>query len=943
VDLIYLNAFKSRTDRHFTPNAVSWAVFCEFITDGHMLVRAKGDAPLFNAVRYRSVEELGNDRSSLARQPDGTPAVARLLKNIATVDALVLDYDGTLTIIEARERFEKYEHVGYTSYSHLIDGETHKFRIIIRLKSPIPAHRPGADAGWDTLPSAWYQYRESLHKFAGPCDPASFNANQIYFIPSVHPDNSHHAESWFNSGDALDWEQLPADHELKPASTADATAPFRGTKRSSKVLHPDDVLRTQGGLIRVGDIQGAVQGVWCPFHDDHNGTEFARRVPGSNRVFLHCRRCDQSFYMVSEHSEREATPQFSTEELQAQAQAVREDASLKDKERERRLQEIQRQLVYGVVPEAEIFDKYIDASDRAHIEAQLAEIKAAILEHESRFDPVLALNVVVQPRAHLVYMPEGAGKSRLAIDIAREGRTVVFACKSWGQAFEKYEGFREAGARHGFTARMFLSKEAKVRRRFNVKAVRAQPSDPFDSGRIDDEASIRAIAEHHPHLPLAFIRLTWNFLRQDSLYEDVFREGGHSYQETLGTEDDGEDGAPYLAKAAEENVGILVTTFAQLRTLHSRHEFIPKKWVVWFDDPDISDVLDIAPFERRRSPHWTDEDIAEHTFEISGDRYHGRPVTESLGRPYSSHICVYTTTEKITLRGIQQLVVKHGQRFELHDRMSGVSGGKITILGTEKVYARNDGVVPLMIRRLNKQEHSVRLIANGLSQGLNHSSSKGINDLSGQNIVVEISTPHPAQTKTVCDALGLGYKEEGNDIARDLMLDQMHQAIGRNSGYRFQGGESVVLVDRKHHRWLVKNSRYLVDTANSVQIDRTTTMSRRDRRTTTTASALVQDIETFLNNLDQYFDDARKVSPDIEAVMKDIQDGEKRVAYAKRLIHAIYSASGCHPKNGNGNPDDRRSAAYRRALGKLESCCQGSEWERAVTAFLADIALPPAS
>jgi hypothetical protein len=195
----------------------------------------------------------------------------------------------------------------------------------------------------------------------------------------------------------------------------------------------------------------------------------------------------------------------------------------------------------------------------------------------------------------------------------------------------------------------------------------------------------------------------------------------------------------------------------------------------------------------------------------------------------------------------------------------------------------------------------------------------------------------------VCDALRLGYKEEGNDIARDLMLDQMHQAIGRNSGYRFQGGESVVLVDRKHHQWLVKNSRYLVDAANSVQIDRTATMSRRDRRTTTTASALVQDIETFLNNLDQYFDDARKVSPDIEAVMKDIQDSEKRVAYAKRLIHAIYSPSGCHPKNGNGNPDNRRNAAYRRALAKLESCCQGSEWERAVTAFLADIALPPAS
>lgn len=944
MDLISINTFKSVKDRYFTPDVVSWSTLCAFITDGHLPVNAKSDAGLFNLVRYTTIDEGAVDHKAIGPQSHRKPRVARLLQNIATVDALVLDYDGTLTVSQARERFKDYEHVGYTSYSNMVDGQTEKFRIIIRLTKPIPAHKPSTDhtqhsGEW----GAWYRVKDSFHALAGPCDPNSFNANQIYYIPSVHLENAKHAASWFNSGAALDWERL-AEQELQRADTAKSSiVPRSSSKRASKVLHPDDVLKTQGGPVRVGDIQGTVQGVWCPFHDDHNGTEFAKRVPDSNRVFLYCRRCDQSFYMQPERVERDEVQTLSTEAFYTQAQAVREDGSLKNAERERRLEEIQRQLVYGVIPEAEIFDKYIDASDRAHITAQLAEIKASILKPESRFDRVLGLQVVVQPRAHLIYMPEGAGKSRLAIDIAREGRTVVFACKSWGQAFEKYEGFREAGAQHGFDVRMFLSKEAKVRRRFDVEAVRGRPSSPFDSGRIDDEASIRAIAEHHRHLPLAFIRLTWNFLRQDNLYEDVFRAGSHSHKGALDSEDDDAADDARLAGLVKEDVGILVTTFAQLRTLHSRHEFIPKEWVVWFDDPDISDALDIAPFERRRFPHWTDEDIAERTFEIRGTRYHGRPVTESLGRPYSKHLCVYTTTERITLRAIQRLVVKHKQRFTLHDRMSGISGGKITILGTEKVYARNDGVIPLMIRRLNKQKHSVRLIADGLSQGLNHSNSKGKNDLAGQNLVVEVSTPHPSQTMTVCDALGFAIKEDGGEIARELMLDQMHQAIGRNSGYRFQGGESVVLADPKHHGWLVKNSRYLVDAANSVPIDRLANMSRRDRRATATASVLVQDIETFLNNLDQYFGDARKVGPDIEAVMEEIQDSEKRSTYAKRLIHAIYSASSCHPKNGPGNPDDRRNAAYRRALAKLESCCQGSEWERAVTAFLADIDVPASS
>jgi hypothetical protein len=41
-----------------------------------------------------------------------------------------------------------------------------------------------------------------------------------------------------------------------------------------------------------------------------------------------------------------------------------------------------------------------------------------------------------QRKSHIVYLSEGAGKSRLALDFAKKGQKVVFGCKRWDQAFE---------------------------------------------------------------------------------------------------------------------------------------------------------------------------------------------------------------------------------------------------------------------------------------------------------------------------------------------------------------------------------------------------------------------------------------------------------------------------------------------------------------------------
>ena len=106
---------------------------------------------------------------------------------------------------------------------------------------------------------------------------------------------------------------------------------------------------------------------------------------------------------------------------------------------------------------------------------------------------------------------------------------------------------------------------------------------------------------------------------------------------------------------------------------------------------------------------------------------------------------------------------------------------------------------------------------------LNHSNTKGRNDLKERNLVVEVSSPHPSKVKTVCDHLGLAFETEGAEIGKDIVLDQVHQALGRNSGYRHAGRECVALVPANMHVRILKELRYAYDEENSVLVDRLAT------------------------------------------------------------------------------------------------------------------------
>ncbi|RYH21323.1 MAG: hypothetical protein EON54_25680, partial [Alcaligenaceae bacterium] len=102
-------------------------------------------------------------------------SVGRRKANITHVTALVLDYDGGQQITEVKEALEGVQHLGYTSHSHLKDGSTPKFRVVIPLGEPCPI------AEWDARAAAM----RSL--FPG-VDASTVEGGRLFYTPRVYQD-----------------------------------------------------------------------------------------------------------------------------------------------------------------------------------------------------------------------------------------------------------------------------------------------------------------------------------------------------------------------------------------------------------------------------------------------------------------------------------------------------------------------------------------------------------------------------------------------------------------------------------------------------------------------------------------------------------------------------------------------------------------------------------
>jgi hypothetical protein len=926
---IRLNYFKNTYDNLVkSQGEVHWELLCEFFST-HKSTLNKEDVPLFNLVRYVDEFDPHYPTQHIGLLADSEKHVSLRRKiNLIQADALVLDYDGGITIDEAKHRFSDYEYLAYTSYNHLKDGETHKFRIVFPLVSPIPIN-----ARIRSLP-LYEELASVLLEFAGPCDPVVTRPNQHYYIPATHPDRLEYARTWVNHGKILDWTEwvIPVTKEVMSNSAGYSQHKLK--PNANNTLDPDTEFVTQEGVIKAKDVKKLYQKVQCPFHDDKKGSEFLKRFDDSGIVYFKCRHCG-GFALKPHHTEDEISIDYNEDSNTA--------------------------CVGFEVCEMPFYYEN-PVVDRTKIKQELKKIKRNILEDQTQDRMTRYWSPV---KSHILYLPEGSGKSQLAIEIVKDGMQVVFACQTWSQVYEKQREFQEALKsnipKEHINVVVSHSFESRFKEKWKFSTVREGNSTGYKMNKINKDATIIQIMKAYPSISTKYIKLWWTIFSTDTDKISQSINKALEIQELLSVEYEEEFGEVLRESFKQTKcTGMVVTTFSQLRLLVTKGDFIPSNVLIWFDDPGLDDVADISPIEEidyviniedkadaeeltnsvddvkssLKKSHGYSEDQVDETLKqikllqegsiavnssktkvIQGVYYDVRPAILSLGKSTIKHRMVFTTTELLTKRLLIDHLCKLMKPPVIHGMMEKVPYGRVTVIGTNKVRRRYDAIIPVIIRILDKKYKSnpVQLIADGLGSVYNHVNSKGVNCLTETDVLIEVSVPHPNEVKKVCAVLEVDYDIKRHEITIDMMLDKVHQAIGRNSGYRWKEKESVVLVDKKYHAEMIKSIRYNIDPENSVLIDKTQTMSSKEKRIQVSASPLTEHIEEHLNNVNQLISDKRSIKHTIDSVIKEIAEGDKRNLYIARLLTALttFSKIELELESSEGGAENNNTKNYR--------------------------------
>lgn len=203
--------------------------------------------------------------------------VGRLSENLLEVHAICLDYDSGSTISGVREQLQGIAHLGYTSFSHLKDGATEKFRIIIPLADPCPKHE-------------WLLRRDDLVALFPGVDASCVACARIFYLPACPQERKCLAQTWSESGEPIDWRTLatrpivtPTEPRLRPVSTT-------GTGKVAFETFDAAAFMTEKGLMR-RRISAAKYEVICPNHNEHTNAATEGTVlyqDGSGWPVFHC-------------------------------------------------------------------------------------------------------------------------------------------------------------------------------------------------------------------------------------------------------------------------------------------------------------------------------------------------------------------------------------------------------------------------------------------------------------------------------------------------------------------------------------------------------------------------------------------------------------------------------------------------------------------------------
>jgi hypothetical protein len=223
--------------------------------------------------------------------------------------------------------------------------------------------------------------------------------------------------------------------------------------------------------------------------------------------------------------------------------------------------------------------------------------------------------------------------------------------------------------------------------------------------------------------------------------------------------------------------------------------------------------------------------------------------------------------------------------------------GNITMIKTNMVGAKRDGLLPPIMQRLKKEGYEFHYFADG--QGTTHNliNTKGQNVFLSSDTVIETSEPHFDVVTKYIDEF---QWEEGdrNTMKVALALDNLQQAIGRNSGYRWSDEQdyskrksAFVLCEPKLFNSLLKFMRYSVGVVISDPTDSKRVSLKKDYTT------LENGLCWFLSYTNRYLvsgvgKESGAFWNDVMSVFNDQESKANRKVFRERLITALEEKRG---------------------------------------------------
>lgn len=182
----------------------------DWMLDHLKVLKAKEDGDLIIPATFVTEDyipariQLKDGRTRLHKDKDGNTYVGRYAENIDTLYLLPVDIDGGLRIEEAQARWSDYRYIIYSSFNHLRDGQTHKFRMLFEYDTPIK------NLDYEARRTAlleWLGGKEVV-------DPTGLYRARGFYLPCVSKSNPRHCVLDFHEGKKLDVHQFqPMEHE----------------------------------------------------------------------------------------------------------------------------------------------------------------------------------------------------------------------------------------------------------------------------------------------------------------------------------------------------------------------------------------------------------------------------------------------------------------------------------------------------------------------------------------------------------------------------------------------------------------------------------------------------------------------------------------------------------------------------------------------------------